>query len=184
MQAHLKTFFWTPSLTIVIGWCNGKILIALSRVTQELAQYTNFREKEKEILDRVMDPKRWVNQYINPPIHPNPSKSWIALDLAQSKRGLLQIKLLVAKSIWRNTLCTMHLVFRKGSCSMPSLNFPFHSFKKSLTKPKNKFYDWMHSKQNTYFVNFQVRQPDKACSSPQWYENEWEFLFNLNVSSI
>ena len=36
------------------GW------IALFRVTEELAQYTNFREKEKEILDRVMDPKRWV----------------------------------------------------------------------------------------------------------------------------
>ena len=34
------------------GW------IALFRVTEELAQYTNFREKEKEILDRVMDPKR------------------------------------------------------------------------------------------------------------------------------
>ena len=34
------------------GW------IALLRVTEELAQYTNFREKEKEILDRVMDPKR------------------------------------------------------------------------------------------------------------------------------
>ena len=36
------------------GW------IALFRVTEELAQYTNFREKEKEILDRVMDPKRWA----------------------------------------------------------------------------------------------------------------------------
>ena len=35
-------------------------VIELSRVTQELAQYTNFREKEKEILDRVMDPKRWL----------------------------------------------------------------------------------------------------------------------------
>ena len=34
------------------GW------IVLFRVTEELAQYTNFREKEKEILDRVMDPKR------------------------------------------------------------------------------------------------------------------------------
>ena len=86
--------------------------------------------------------KSWIGwwtpkgEWINTLIHPNPSKSWITLDLAQSKRGLLQIKLLVAKSIWRNTLCTMHLVFRKGSCSMLSLNFLFHSFKKSLTKPK------------------------------------------------
>ena len=39
---------------------NSGQVIELSRVTQELAQYTNFREKEKEILDRVMDPKRWL----------------------------------------------------------------------------------------------------------------------------
>ena len=36
------------------------LIIEVFRVTQEQAQYTNFREKEKEILDRVMDPKRWV----------------------------------------------------------------------------------------------------------------------------
>ena len=39
-------------------------MIELLRVTQELAQYTNFREKEKEILDRVMDPKRWVGGFV------------------------------------------------------------------------------------------------------------------------
>ena len=44
----------TGHITNIKVW----ILIELFRVTQELAQYTNFREKEKEILDRVMDPKR------------------------------------------------------------------------------------------------------------------------------
>ena len=29
------------------------------RLTEEVHQPTNFREKEKEILDRVLDPQRW-----------------------------------------------------------------------------------------------------------------------------
>jgi len=50
------------------------LLLAISvRVTQELAQYTNFREKEKEILDRVMDPKRYDSR-IRPAAHPSDMK--------------------------------------------------------------------------------------------------------------